>query len=204
MAFSRASCLAIALSACACPSAHGAAPVQLDESQPVQLEARSSDFDYKKNTLVFHGVRIAQGALAIEADEGTATGLDFKESAWRFQGNVKIMLPDGSLSSDEARINFAANLIATAEITGTPARFEQKRDKGIARGRAARISYQPVAGVVRLSGDAWLSDGNSDISGQTLVYNMRDQRVIANPDEQSNQRVRITINPKKPSPKPNP
>ena len=31
---------------------------------------------------------------------------------------------------------------------------------------------------------------------------MRDQRVLANPDEQGNQPVRITINPKKPESKP--
>ena len=179
-------------------------PLQLSSSQPIQLEARSSDFDYKNNTLLFHGVRIAQGGLAIEADEGTATGLDFKDSRWLFKGNVRITVPDGSLASDEARIAFAANLIADAEVRGAPARFEQKRDKGIARGRALRIEYQPAAGTVRLIDDAWLSDGNNEISGQTLIYNMRDQRVLANPDEQGSQPVRITINPKKPEPKPEP
>ena len=179
-------------------------PLQLNSSLPIQLEARSSDFDYKNNMLVFHGVRIAQGGLAIEAEEGVATGLDFKDSHWLFKGNVRITVPDGSLASDEARIAFAANLIANAEITGSPARFEQKRDKGVARGRALRIQYQPAAGTVRLIDDAWLSDGNNEISGQTLVYNMRDQRVLANPDEQGSQPVRITINPKKPEPKPEP
>ncbi len=177
-------------------------PLQLDSSQPIQLEARSSDFDYKNNTLLFHGVRIAQGGLAIEADEGTATGLDFKNSRWLFKGNVRITVPDGSLASDEARIAFAANLIANAEIRGSPARFEQMRDKGIARGHALRIEYQPAAGTVRLIDDAWLSDGNNEITGQTLIYNMRDQRVLANPDEQGSQPVRITINPKKAEPKP--
>lgn len=177
-------------------------PLQLSDAQPIQLEARSSDFDYKNNTLVFHGVRIAQGGLAIEAEEATATGLDFKDSRWLFKGDVRITMPDGSLAADEAHIAFAANLISTAQITGTPARFEQKRDKGIARGRALRIEYQPAAGTVRLTEDAWLSDGNNEISGQTLIYNMRDQRVLANPDEQGNQPVRITINPKKPEPKP--
>jgi lipopolysaccharide export system protein LptA len=179
-------------------------PLQLSSAQPIQLEARSTDFDYKNNTLLFHFVRIVQGELAIEADEGTATGLDFKNSRWLFKGNVKITVPDGSLASDEARIAFAANLIANAEIRGAPARFEQQRDKGIARGRALRIEYQPTAGTVRLIDEAWLSDGNNEISGQTLVYNMRDQRVLANPDEQGNQPVRITINPKKPEPKTEP
>src|SRR3974377_2344566 len=84
--------------------------LQLSDTQPIQLEARSTDFDYKKNTLVFHSVRISQGTLAIAADEGTATGLDFKDSRWRFTGNVQVTVPDGTLVSDEARVAFAANL----------------------------------------------------------------------------------------------
>jgi lipopolysaccharide transport protein LptA len=184
--------------------ARDASPLQLSEAQPIQLEARSSDFDYKNNTLVFHGVRIAQGGLAIEAEDGTATGLDFKDSHWLFRGDVRITMPDGSLAADEARIAFSANLISIAQITGSPARFEQKRDKGVARGRAHHIEYQPAAGTVRLTEDAWLSDGNNEISAATLVYNMRDQRVIANPDEQGSQPVRLTINPRKPDAKPEP
>jgi lipopolysaccharide export system protein LptA len=184
--------------------ARDAAPLQLSDTQPIQLVARSTDFDYKNNMLVFHGVRIAQGGLAIEAEDATATGLDFKASRWLFKGNVRITVPDGSLTSDEARIAFAANLIASAEITGAPARFEQQRDKGVARGRAQRIEYQPALGTVRLSDDAWLSDGDNEISGQTLVYDMRNQRVLANPAEQGSQPVRITINPKQPDAKPEP
>ncbi len=184
--------------------ARDASPLQLSDAQPIQLEARSTDFDYKNNTLVFHGVRIAQGGLSIEAEDGTATGLDFKDSRWLFKGDVRITMPDGSLAADEARIAFSANLVSIAEISGSPARFEQKRDKGVARGRALHIAYQPAAGTVRLTEDAWLSDGNNEISAATLVYNMRDQRVIANPEEQGSQPVRLTINPRKPDAKPEP
>ncbi len=177
------------------------AALQLSDAQPIQLAARSTDFDLKNNLLVFHFVRIAQGGLAIEADDANATGLDFKESHWLFHGNVRITIPDGLLTSDEARIAFAANLISAAEITGAPARFSQKREKGMACGRARRIEYQPVTGTVRLTEDAWLSDSNHEINAQTLVYNMNDQRVLANPEEQGSQSVRITINPNKPDPK---
>lgn len=211
MAPSRASCLVAALLAAAAGQAaptREPAPLQLDGGQPIQLEADSTGFDYKNSTLVFHNVHIAQGALAIDAAEATATGLDFRDSHWLFRGNVRITIPDGSMTSDEARIAFAGNVIARADITGTPARFEQKRDKGVARGRASRIEYLPAAGTVRLTEDAWLSDGDNEISGQTFVYSVRDQSWRANPDEQGGQHVRITINPKKPdakpAPKPNP
>ncbi len=207
MASSRASCLVAALVAAAAAGAAPArapAPLQLDGGEPIQLEADSTGFDYKTSTLVFHNVHIAQGALAIDAAEATATGLDFRDSHWLFRGNVRITIPDGSMTSDEARIGFAGNVIASADITGTPARFEQTRDKSVARGRASRIEYLPAAGTVRLTEDAWLSDGDNEISGQTFVYSVRDHSWRANPDEQGGQHVHITINPKKPDAKPAP
>jgi lipopolysaccharide export system protein LptA len=206
MAPSHASLLAAACSFAAVATALAVEPhgPQIDDSAPIQLEAGPSNFDYKNSRLVFHSVRISQGGIAIEADEGTATGLDFKESKWLFTGHVRITVPDGSLQSDEARILFAANLISSADISGSPARFEQKGDRSIARGRATHIIYQPGPGTLKLVEDAWLSDGNNEISGQSLVYNIREQRVIASPDEQGVDRIRITINPKKPEPKTNP
>ncbi|HXQ63618.1 MAG TPA: lipopolysaccharide transport periplasmic protein LptA [Steroidobacteraceae bacterium] len=204
MARSGVSCLAVLLVACA--AAHAAAPAvpPLDRDQPIYVKARSSDFDYKNNTLVFHGVRIEQGRFAVQADEAMATGLDFNDSHWVFRGGVTITTPDSSLVSDEARVAFAANAVATAQITGTPAAFEQKRDKRVARGHAAHIDYDFAAGTVRLTDDAWLSDGDNEINGRTLLYDMRSQRVRANAEEQGSQRVRITIIPKKPEAKPNP
>jgi lipopolysaccharide transport protein LptA len=176
----------------------------LAADQPIELEAGSSDFDYRNNRLVFQRIRIAQGDLAVEADEATATGLDFKSGLWVFRGHVRISVPDGYLSSDEAQVAFAANAITTANATGSPATFEQKRDKSVARGRAGHIDYDFVAATVRLTEDAWLSDGENEITGQTLVYSFKDQHIRANPDEQGGQRVRITINPRKNAPQPNP
>jgi len=49
---------------------------------------------------------------------------------------------------------------------------------------------------VRLRRDAYLTDGRNDISGETLVYSIRDQRVLANAEEQGDERVHITINPR--------
>jgi lipopolysaccharide transport protein LptA len=193
MARSAASLIAIL----ALGSSARAADVQLDESQPIQLDARSSDFDYKSSTLVFKSVRISQGRLWIEADSATANGLNFDSSVWQFTGHVRVGLIDGTLESADARITFKSNQVDVADITGSPAMFEQKRPNGVAHGRASHIEYRPTLGTVRLTGDAWLSDGTNEISGATLVYDLVNQRVIANPDDQGDQRVRLTIQPKK-------
>ncbi len=193
--------LAFALVLLACllfapTESRAAGPRQAD--LPISLDAASSDFDYRNNTLRFRQVRIVQGNVHVEADDATATGLNFENSRWAFHGNVRIVVEGGSLTSDDAQVTFVNNQIASAVITGSPSSFEQKLQDSdnIARGRAGRIEYDFTDGTVRLAEDAYLTDGRSDIRGQTLVYSIRDQRVLAEASEQGDERVRITINPR--------
>ena len=195
MACSSPSLALAALLATATPLALAANP---RAGLPITVEAESSDFDYKNGVLVFSRVRITQGDARVEADRATATGLDFENSSWRFTGQVRISAEGGSLSSDAANVRFVNNEIASAEVTGSPARFAQQRGEQRAEGRAQRIDYELDQGRVRLVGDAWLSDGNNEITGSTLVYSMREERVLAEAGEQGGQPVRITINPKTP------
>src|ERR1700688_3877406 len=84
-----------------------AAPAQ----QPITVDAANS-----------------QGATRVQADYAHATGLDFANSRWNFDGNVHIDAPEqGSLRSDSAVVEFRDNHIARATITGKPAQFQQKR-----------------------------------------------------------------------------
>jgi lipopolysaccharide transport protein LptA len=169
-----------------------------DRDAPISLDAASSDFDYRNNVLVFRKVRITQGEITVAADEATATGLNFENSRWQFAGQVHIEMPNGSLDSNTATVRFADNQIANARIVGKPATFEQRQAATgqLAQGRAGTIEYDVGQGTVRLSGAAWLSDGKSEIRGETLVYNIAQERVLANPGGEDDSGVSITINPR--------
>jgi lipopolysaccharide transport protein LptA len=164
--------------------------------KPITVDAASSQVDYKTNTVVFTQIVISQGATRVQADRAHATGLDFANSRWNFDGNVHIDAPaQGSLRSDAAVVEFRDNHIARATITGKPAQFEQKRadsDK-VARGHADEIVYDVAAGTVRLTSDAWLSDGQNEITGPLLVYNMHEQRVEAATAPGTGEHIHITI-----------
>ena len=177
-----------------------AAAAARDAQAPINLEAASSDFDYRNNTLLFRRVRITQGTLTVEAQQATATGLEFENSQWSLAGQVRITVPDGKLSSDTATVSFRNNQITRALIRGEPAEFEQRLegDRQMAQGRARTIEYDVGNGTVQLSGEAWLSDGQNEIRGRTLIYDIARQRVVANPGETEPGGVRITINPKSP------
>jgi lipopolysaccharide transport protein LptA len=171
---------------------------------PIDLQAASSDFDYKNNSLLFRRVKITQGQLQVTAQEASASGLNFENSEWKLTGEVQILVPDGKLESTSAQVTFRNNEIVRAVIKGAPASFEQQlKDKAqLARGKAETIEYDVQASTVRLTGQAWLTDGPNEIRGNTLIYDIGKQRVVANPNEKDPGGVHITINPQNPPPAP--
>ena len=192
--------IACCLGAAAVAATPPSLPLPRPTNDPIDLVAASSDVDYRNNKLRFVKVRITQGPMSIEADEASATGLNFENSEWNFSGNVRMQVPDGSLAASEAVVTFRNREIATATIRGNPAEFRQKlKDSAqVAQGKANAIDYDVQAGKVTLTGDAWLSDGDNTIQGDKLVYDVARQSVAANPGGTTPGGVRIRINPKSP------
>jgi lipopolysaccharide transport protein LptA len=165
------------------------AAAQDREQLPIQLEARSQDLDFQKGVLKFEAITITQGQVRITAERAVANGLDFKESAWKFSGSVRISMPESTLASDTADVRFSGGEIASAIVTGAPATFEQQREGEKSEGRANRIDYDLKRGTVEFTGDAWLKDARTEVTSETLVYSTATQRVI------SDEPVLITIQP---------
>jgi lipopolysaccharide transport protein LptA len=166
---------------------------------PVNYEAKQIDVDFRTQQAVLRGnVVITQGDISVSADRAEASSFDFKDSRWTFTGNVSVHAEQhGTLHSDKAVIEFHNDRMEKAVVTGSPAEFEQTQsDTGLkARGHADSIEYQVAPGTIRLTEDAWLTDGRgSAISGPRLLYSIHDQRVQS--EGSDNQRVHITILPK--------
>ncbi|MFO1406453.1 MAG: lipopolysaccharide transport periplasmic protein LptA [Steroidobacteraceae bacterium] len=191
---------AVALACClgaAASAATPSLPLPKPTKDPIDLTAASSDVDYRNNTLHFRQVRITQGPMSVEADDASATGLNFDNSEWTFTGNVRMKVPDGSVSASDAVVAFKDREIASAVIRGKPAAFEQKLkdSQQVAKGQGDLIEYDVKSGTVKLTGSAWLTDGANTIRGDTLIYNVGNQSVAANPGGTTPGGVHITINP---------
>ncbi|MFL6602174.1 MAG: lipopolysaccharide transport periplasmic protein LptA [Steroidobacteraceae bacterium] len=184
----------------------GSVPAPSKSARKLPIDVASSKVDYKGDSVVFQDVVITQGDTRVQADHARATGLDnFDNSRWVFEGNVRINGEQhGSLKSDQAVVEFRNKYIAKATVTGNPAEFEQKRadTEEIARGRAHEIVYNVNDGTIRLSNDAWVSDGHTEVSGQEIVYSIREQRLQAAAKPGSDDKVHIVI-PAKPDEDPN-
>jgi lipopolysaccharide transport protein LptA len=189
----------VALLALALPTLHAVAAHV--EQQSILLDAQSVEMDLKNNNLIYRKVRISQGNMSVAAEQAQGTGLDFENSRWVFRGNVKITMEQGQLTSDEAEITFAKKILSKAIVNGKPAAFEQRIAKTgkLAQGRADSIDYDVTKNVVHFSKNAWLSDGQNEIRGESLKYNVLAQNIVAEGSEQGSQRVHIIITPPAPS-----
>src|SRR5438309_1311601 len=57
------------------------------------------------------------------------------------------------------------------------------------------IEYDDHKGSVQLSKNAWLSDGQTEIRGESLKYDVLAQSIVAESSDQGSQRVHIIITP---------
>lgn len=164
---------------------------------PISLDAESSSFDRQSNTMIFRRLSITQGELIMRADEAVATGLDFEQGEWRFDGNVQFSVDGVQIEADSATIVFAANELQSAELVGTPATFEQSGsiDPDPIRGSASRLSYDSVGRVMRLLDGAWFSQGQNEFRGCDLIYDL-DQEQITSGSSDCGEPVVITIVPR--------
>jgi lipopolysaccharide transport protein LptA len=197
----------IALAALLAPLAQaGAAPaIAHDRQTPILLDAQSTSIDLKTNSAVFSKIRISQGAMSITADQGQASqqrsaNLYFENNVWNFRGNVKITVEQGQLLSDDAQITFVNSVLSKAIVNGKPASFEETLAKSgkLAKGHADTIDYDAAKHLVRFVKNAYLTDGDRELLGQSVKYDILAQKVIAEEAEQNSQRVHIIITPPPP------
>lgn len=183
-----------ALLLAAMPSRGQAPDLAAQTRLPIDLNAESSEFDRRNNRLVFRSLTISQGALNVRADNAEATRLDFDNSRWIFQGNVIIDNQGARVWCDRAELTFVGHQLRRALLTGAPARFEQRRPGDAqTEGHAGEMEYDVAGGLIRLSSEAWLSDGANEVTGERISYDLRREYVIA--DGGKGGPVRMKINP---------
>ena len=164
----------------------------------IYVDADSSEYDGKSTMVVFKGLRLSQGSIAIEADEGRASKLDFEESVWQLSGNVIIDVENGHIECDAADLTFSGNKLTLATITGTPASFEMQRPNSAdpTYAEAGRLEYDLAKGIIEFSDQATITENGNQISSSYLIYNIKEQLINARSGGDGDPKVRITYTPK--------
>lgn len=151
-------------------AAPAAADVNRDFEEPIKVDADHEELDLRANSLMFRdNVVIRQGTLQITADR-----LDV-----RSEGDDEI--GDGEI--------FVA--------TGTPATYQQEVEPGmLVEASANEIRYDSRVRVLTLSGSAQMRQSGNQVSANRITYYVDEQRVTAERDEDSEERVRTIFQPR--------
>ena len=164
---------------------------------PISLDAESTDYDGKNSMLMFKGLRLSQGNVGIQADEGRASKLDFEDSVWQFSGNVIIDVENGHIECATADLQFSEHQLILADIEGSPATFELTRagDGNTTYAEAGKLRYDLQTGTIEFSEKAKITEGGNQISSSFLVYNILEQRINAQSSADGENRVKIIYTP---------
>lgn len=139
--------------------------LETDQDQPIRISADQALRDEKQGFTVYRGnVHMDQGSLQIEADSIT--------------------------------IYHTAEEADRIVARGQPARLQQQPDpaRGPVHARAAVIEYFQSEERVHLSEDAHIEQDGSTVSGETIDYYIREQRVRADSNQgRDGSRVEVLI-----------
>lgn len=161
---------------------------------PISLNAESTDYDGKNSMLMFKGLRLTQGNIGIQADEGQASKLDFADSVWQFSGNVIIDVDNGHIECDSADLRFIDHQLRIADIKGSPATFELTRagSDNTTYAEAGKLRYDLLEGTIEFSENAKIIEGGNQISSSFLIYNIQEQRINAQGDGEGGVKIIYT------------
>ena len=164
---------------------------------PINIDAESTGYLADESVLTFTKLNLSQGGISISADRGEASKLDFENSTWKFEGNIRITLENGSIESDFAHLEFEGHQIKIVRIQGSPAKLLIYREDQITRTSAIanRIDYDFQKSLIDFSGNVSIQEGGNQISSEYLVYNIKDQSIQAQSDSKDNSKVKITYTP---------
>ena len=164
---------------------------------PINIDAESTGYLADESVLTFTKLNLSQGGISISADRGEASKLDFENSTWKFEGNIRITLENGSIESDFAHLEFEGHQIKTARIQGSPAKLLFNREDEVTRTSAIadRIDYDFQKSLIDFTGNVSIQEGGNQISSEYLVYNIKDQSIQALSDSKENSKVKITYTP---------
>ena len=164
---------------------------------PVIIDADRTDYDGKTSMLKFTGLRLTQGSIGIQADVAHASRMDFDDSVWRFSGNVVFDVNEGHITCSAADLRFSDFQLLEARISGSPATFRFKRagSEESTYAEAGTLHYDVASGIIEFSGGATITEGGNQISSESLVYNIREQRINAASTGNGDDRVTVTYTP---------
>lgn len=156
----------------------------------------------------FLAVAIAQTGVSQAAESGLVhiradnMKYDMKSGISSYTGNVLITYIGMELSGDSVTVKQQDDEIEQLVVTGKPARYRQSTDSGeniVAE--SMTMTYSTTNSQLVLTDQARLEQAGHIVESQRIIYDTAQEVVIAG-QVSPQDRVNITLTPKKPDPQP--
>lgn len=163
--------------------------------EEMRFQADSADLDLKTNRSTSFNVTMTQGGWTLSADEATLEWQDDTNGEWQLKGRVRLLGPGSEIDADAAKVSVASNRIQSVNLIGGPATFSHyiEQQGKVAEGRAHSIQYDLGDNSVSLTGTAFITMGQYELTNATIIYNLNQQKVVASNPAPSTGRVKGRI-----------
>ena len=138
----------------------------------------------EEQDLYFDDVSLKKNDLNINSDSASITDLNTGKTVVTFSDNVKIISKIVIIKCDKAVMEFEDNELINAKFIGELSSFQQYDDEQelIASGTAEIFEYDYKTNILRMKTDAWVNNGNNEVSGNLITYNLVKRNIIADSD----------------------
>jgi lipopolysaccharide export system protein LptA len=134
--------------------------------------------------------------MVIEADSAE---LDDRSGISTYKGNVRIEQGSMTLTGDRLTVHIEDDRVTRVIVDGSPATYKQRpdgKDRDI-RAESRHMEYFTDPEKVLLEEQARVEQDGDTLSGERIVYDVATDQVSADGGSKPDQRVRITLQPKK-------
>lgn len=134
--------------------------------------------------------------IHIEADY---VQIDKKAEMSEYRGNVHLTQGSMEITGELIKVHQPNGELKTILVKGKPATFRQQPDgkQAMVHSQAREMTYHAQQERIVLLENAKVQQGSQQFAGNRIVYNTKTSTVIAQGDEQQQERVRAVILPKK-------
>ncbi|MBT8132147.1 MAG: hypothetical protein KJO35_07750 [Gammaproteobacteria bacterium] len=165
-------------------------------------QADTSQLDFANSVWVFQGsVKIFSDNASVTAQRAEMKFVDHQLRQATITGAPALLTHSDQASvkvrANKAVVTFGDDLLKNIKLSGAPAEFEHiadADDAAITQGSAGQLIYDLQANKIILANDAWVAQGENEIRGSEIAYDITAQRIVAG-GEQNGDRVKITITP---------
>jgi len=134
--------------------------------------------------------------ISISADRQEG---QLKENVGIFEKNVEIVHGKRKITADRLEVHKREDLGDNKQLliaTGTPAYFEEKQDDGTLMSASANeVRYDVAKRFLTLVGNAEVAQAGQKINAKSITYDMQQQLISAEKDENSTDRVHTILVP---------